>query len=66
MSQKILNTVRGSGANITERASKLTTRQCRENRQANRISYCINTRTTGLSESVCEVVKHRKRTVLWP
>lgn len=66
MSKKILNTIRGSGANITERASKLIVRQCREERRANRISYCIITRTPSQSELTRDVVRRQNRTMLWP
>ena len=66
MSKKILNTIRGSGENITERAGKLTVKQCYEQQQANRVSYCIITRTSCLSESTNDVVRRQNRTMLWP
>lgn len=66
MSKRIFNTVRGSGENTKERAIQLTMRQCREHRQANRISYCITTRIPSSSEATREVAKSQIRTMLWP
>ena len=63
MPRKILNTVRGSGRNINERAGQLIVKQYREHQRANRVSYAIKT-----DFSMCEDVKPRwaHRTMLWP
>ena len=64
MSEKILNTVRGSAANVTERASLLTQRQCRERRQANGVSCVI--KTDLIIPKDYDRRKNKKRTILWP
>ena len=63
MSEKILNTVRGSAANVTERASLMTQRRCREHRQANRVSWVIKTDLIIPKEYGG---RKKKRTILWP
>jgi hypothetical protein len=63
--KKILNTVRGEGANIIERAGRITVQQCRERRAANRVSYCIYTPPYDPADYV-EPGKRKKRTILWP
>lgn len=66
MSNKILNTVRGNGSNVIERAGRVTVKQCRERRQANRVSYCIITPPLSQSETKSESARYRNRTILWP
>ena len=63
MPRKTLNTVRGSGRNINERAAQLIVKEYREHQRANRVSYAIKT-----DFSKCEDVKPRwaHRTMLWP
>lgn len=63
--KKILNTVRGCGANTTERAAKLTVRQCREHRRANRVSWVIKTDYSVLDD-LHDEVRRAHRTMLWP
>lgn len=66
MADKILNTMRGSGTSIREYADRWTARECRERRERNRVSYCIVTKTSGLSEATLEVLKKQDRKLRWP
>lgn len=61
---KILNSIRGSGANITERAAKLARRQYRNRNQSKPASTVIR---TEIPENLMRDTGRRKhRTILWP
>lgn len=64
MPKKVLNTIRGQGANIIERAALLTIRQCRQER------YDEHCRKLGIStrkiDEPYDVKRCSHRTMLWP
>lgn len=63
MAKKILNTVRGEGVNVIERASRVTLKQCRARREANRVSYVIKTPAYDPADYE---PRYKNRTILWP
>lgn len=63
MSEKILNTVRGEGVNVIERASRVTRKKCRARREANRVSCVIKTPPYDPAD---HEPRYKNRTILWP
>lgn len=60
---KILNSIRGSGANITERAAKITMRQYRNRNQSKSASTVIR---TEFHDNLKDAGRSKHRTLLWP
>lgn len=66
MSEKILNTMRGSGICIRDGAERRSEKEWRERQEANRVSHCIISRTSNLSKAARKKLYKQDHTVLWP